>query len=405
MTTTSRRRRLTDERVRKLKPPSSGRLTVPDPEMIGLYVRVTHLGARSYAAVARDPYGKQIWTTFGSCDHVSIDDARAKAREAIRRVRAGLTAIEPAPPAPQSFQAVAEGWLKRHVEKNKLRSAAEIRRSLTKYVYPHLGHLDIGAIRKSDIVRLLDHVEDEHGARTADAVLALVSGVMNWHSARTDDFVVPLSRGMRRTSTKERARKRVLGDDELRAVWRLAEKSGAFGGIVQLALLTGQRRAKVCTMKWADVSVNGIWSIHVEPREKGCGGDLVLPEAALRIIRAQPRIEGNPFVFAGRGDRYLAGGLAKQKRRFDAELPPMPAWVLHDLRRSARSLMSRAGVRPDISERVLGHVQPGVLGVYDRHEYATEKRDALQRLASLLETIINPPTDNVLPIRKVHVDA
>jgi integrase len=71
-------------------------------------------------------------------------------------------------------------------------------------------------------------------------------------------------------------------------------------------------------------------------------------------------------------------------------------WVLHDLRRTAKSLMARAGVRPDISERVLGHAIAGVEGVYDQHSYDTEKADALQRLAALIETILNPPpTDNV----------
>lgn len=76
----------------------------------------------------------------------------------------------------------------------------------------------------------------------------------------------------------------------------------------------------------------------------------------------------------------------------------MPAWVLHDLRRTAKSLMARAGVRPDISERVLGHVIGGVEGVYDRHTYRDEKADALKRLAALIDSIVNPPAANVIPI-------
>jgi integrase len=86
------------------------------------------------------------------------------------------------------------------------------------------------------------------------------------------------------------------------------------------------------------------------------------------------------------------------KAEFDAGLSGMPPWVIHDLRRTARSLMSRANVRPDIAERVLGHAIPGVEGVYDRHHYADEKADALQRLASLVETIVNPPEGNVVAL-------
>jgi integrase len=73
-------------------------------------------------------------------------------------------------------------------------------------------------------------------------------------------------------------------------------------------------------------------------------------------------------------------------------------WVLHDLRRTAKSLMVRAGVRPDISERALGHVIAGVEGVYDQHTYDDEKADALNRLASLIDSILNPPKGNVVAI-------
>ena len=69
----------------------------------------------------------------------------------------------------------------------------------------------------------------------------------------------------------------------------------------------------------------------------------------------------------------------------------MPPWVIHDLRRTARSLMSKASVRADIAERVLGHAIPGVEGVYDRHGYRDEKADALRRLAALVDTILHPP--------------
>ena len=85
--------------------------------------------------------------------------------------------------------------------------------------------------------------------------------------------------------------------------------------------------------------------------------------------------------------------------RAEIELPAMPPWRLHDLRRTARSLMSRARVDSDIAERVLGHALPGMRGVYDRFEYLAEKRDTLERLAGLLETIIDRETSNLLRLR------
>ena len=81
-------------------------------------------------------------------------------------------------------------------------------------------------------------------------------------------------------------------------------------------------------------------------------------------------------------------------------MKPIPRWTLHDLRRTARSLMSRAGAPSDVAERVLGHVIPGVRGVYDRHSYALEKRDALEKLAGLIGLILNPPAGNVVKLER-----
>ena len=96
---------------------------------------------------------------------MGIDEARSKAREAIGRVRAGLPAIEA---SADSFAAVTANWLKRHVEPNGLRSAPEIKRLLNVHILPQWQARDFTSIRRSDVAALLDHVEDNHGARQAD---------------------------------------------------------------------------------------------------------------------------------------------------------------------------------------------------------------------------------------------
>src|SRR5262249_16457396 len=106
------------------------------------------------------------------------------------------------------------------------------------------------------------------------------------------------------------------------------------------------------------------------------------------ISRGQWRVAGNPYVFAGRGgSRYDSFG--RDKAAFDSK-QKLPHWQLHDLRRTGRSLMSRAGVRPDVAERVLGHVMGGVEGIYNRHTYLEEKAHALRALAGLIENIVRP---------------
>jgi integrase len=103
--------------------------------------------------------------------------------------------------------------------------------------------------------------------------------------------------------------------------------------------------------------------------------------------------------------RSAMGSFSQRKQELDDELK-IPPWVIHDLRRTARSLMSRAGVRPDIAERVLGHAILGVEGVYDRHSYSNEKADALSRLAHQIDTILNPPKGNVvaMPRKRRQID-
>jgi integrase len=198
---------------------------------------------------------------------------------------------------------------------------------------------------------------------------------------------------MRRSDPEGGKRARILDDDEIRAIWEAAD--GTLGAIIKVALLTAQRREKIATMRWEDI-VDGEWRIPSEKREKGTGGALVLPELALEIIRAQPRFVSNAYVIPGRDADHF-NGFSPCKRRLDAKLKIRP-WVIHDLRRTARSLMSRAGVRPDIAERVMGHAIAGVEGIYDRYEYRAEKADALKRLAALVETILNPPVGNVVSL-------
>ena len=384
------RKTLTDKGVAAIKPRAKT-YTHSDPMLPGHYVRVTPTGSKSYVAVARDPRGKQVWTTIANAALIGIEEAREEAREVIKRVKAGQDRA-----GPQTFESVANEWLHRHVDARGLRSVYEYKRLLHKHLLPGWGGRDFTSIKRTDVAKLLDTVEDEAGARSADYVLSLISGIANWYAKRDGEYVSPLIRGMYRHSIKDHARTRILSDDEIRAIWSAYAPGHIYGDLLKLALLTGQRQDKVASMRWEDISIDGAWHVPNGTREKGAGGVMVLPGVALDIIKARPRFASNPYVFAGR-DFYIKG-FAKLKRALDAKVPIAP-WQFHDLRRTARSLMSRAGARPDIAERVLGHAIRGVESVYDRHSYRDEKAHALNALAGLIESIVNP-TDNVVALRK-----
>jgi integrase len=389
------RRTMTDKGVAALKP-RAGRYTVPDPELRGHWIRIQSSGTKSFWAVTRDPSGKQIWTRIGPADAMSIEKSREQARDTLTRVRSGLPAIEP---KAETLGAVIDNWLKRHVEGNALRSRDKYVSLLDRHVSSDFRAREMTGIRRSDVSTLLDEIEDDHSPRQADHVLAIIRAVMNWYAVRRDDYVPPIVKGMGRTDPKQRSRARILNDDEIRVVWKAAEANGTYGALVRLLLLTAQRHTKVLTMRWADISPDGVWTIATEEREKGNAGALRLPAAARAIIDALPRFAGNDFVLAGRGATHIANS-GKSKAAFDAKLPAdMRSWVLHDLRRSARSLMSRAGVPSEHAERVMGHAVDGIVGVYDRYEYMDEKADALERLATLIDGIVDP-RENVLPMAK-----
>jgi integrase len=390
------RKTLSDKGVAALKP-RAARYAFPDPEQRGLYVRVQPSGAKSFVAVSLDPHGKQVWATVGATDVLSIADARERARDAVHRIRDGLPAFEAPSKKPEMFEDVAEQWLQRHVRGNGLRSEAEVTRLLQRHVYPAWKGRPLRDIRRSDVAELLDQVEDEHGARQADYVLAITRQIATWYASRRDDYQPPFIKGMRRTNPKARARSRILTDDEIRQLWQAAD--GRFGALVKLALLTAQRRQKLATMRWQDIAIDGTWRIPVEAREKGAPPELVLPPLALDIIRALPRLGDNPFILAGRGDSHISG-FSKAKAALDGQLPAdMPAWIVHDLRRTARSLMSRAGVSNDHAERVLGHARPGVEGIYDQYHYRDEMRLALAKLSTLVEQIVDPRANVAAMVR------
>jgi integrase len=390
----TRRKTLTDRMVAAL-PRKRNRYILADPEQRGHYVRVPPQGPCVFAAVARSPYSKQIWATLGTADVLAIEQAREAARAAIKRIKQGLPALAPPPVKPDTVADVCAGWLKRHVEAKQLRTSVEQRRILEKYVLPHWRDRPFTEIKRSDVAALLDIIEDRHGSWMADSTLTVLRSVASWHSARDDSYTPPFTKGMRRVPAQARARSRVLDDAELCAVWRAAEEAGTFGAFIRLLLLTAQRREKVVTMKWSDLD-GDVWTIPTEPREKGNPGVLRLPPAAMKVLKAQPRLAGNPYVFPGRSDGPLAG-FSERHASFKARCG-VDGWTLHDCRRTARSLLSRTNVRPDIAERLLGHAVGGsVAGIYDRHHYHDEMADALKRLARLIEKIVDGEGDNVVP--------
>jgi integrase len=164
-------------------------------------------------------------------------------------------------------------------------------------------------------------------------------------------------------------------------------------------------------MRRNEIDEHGMWTIPGERYKTKKPNHVLLSKAALAVIDGMPKLEDCDLIFPSHVKTPFSG-FAKSKAALDravlkvmqkrtksgAKVHPLSNWTLHDLRRTAKTLMVRAGVRPDISERVLGHVIAGVEGTYDRHSYADEKRDALEKLATMIERILEPLPSNASPI-------
>jgi integrase len=371
----------------------------------GFGVRVTAGGARSFVLDYRLKH-RQFRYTIGQHPDWSALRAVREARVLRQRIERGENPLDDRAPPPlaeahKTVVDVIEDFLKRYVRSpaGPLRSVKEYERALLKQVAPAIGKLPIYDLRRSQVVEMLDTIEDQHGPVQADRTLAYLRKCLNWYALRDDRFVPPIVPGMARTKAKERARDRVLSDDEIRLIWPALE--GIWGAFVKVLLLTAQRRSEVGGMRRSEIDQNGVWTIPLERSKSKRPNVISLSRAALDIIDAQSN--GYDHVFASRKETSFSAW-SKPKNEFDMVVAkakggePLPNWTLHDLRRTAKTLMVRAGVRPDISERVLGHVIAGVEGVYDRHSYLDEKRDALEKLAALVKRILNPPAENIVQL-------
>jgi len=355
----------------------------------GLLLVVQPSGYKSFVTRTR-LNGLPIKVTHGDYGAVSLADARIRNAEAIKQAKEGIDPRDGKKLAKakrqiaeaNTFEAVALLYFDQDKVK-KLRTVAERRSTLERLVFPVIGDKPIADIKRSQIVALLDHIAKHNGPVAADRILSAISCVLKFFALRDDDYSVPLVAGMRRTSIKERARDRILTDDEIRAIWKTGN------AFCKFLLLTSARRTEAAGMQWKELRDN-TWTLPAIRNKTKVDLERPLSKAAMALLAVQPR--NGDFVFGKHSFGRLKALVDKASG--------VTGWTLHDLRRTARSLMSRAGVNSDVAEMVLGHTLKGVRGTYDRHSYRSEKAHALEALAHQLQLITNPPKGNVRQLKR-----
>jgi integrase len=264
------RTKLTREFINKASPPDAGKDRVfywdaGHAEAVrGFGLMVTETGHRSFIVQYRVS-GRSRRMNLGPAESTNLKDMRLRAKALLGDVATGRLLRKPVDPLAERqrleadeagksmLRAVCEEFLK--LEGRKLRSRDRMKAELERLIYPTFGKRPIGDIRKSEIVRFLDRVDEDNGPTMADAVLAIMSRIMRWHQTRDDDFRSPIVPGLARSEPGANKRERTLNDDELRAVWRAAEADGGpLGAWVRFTLLTACRRNESARMKRSEIS-------------------------------------------------------------------------------------------------------------------------------------------------------
>ena len=411
---------LTTQGVDKLKA-GTVRREIPDARLQGLYLIIQTSGAKSWALRYRYG-GRPRKMTLGPYPAIDLAKARKRAGDAIEALADGYDPAIAQRHAKareshcggdrDAFGSVVRMFIERHA-RARTRSWAETARLLglkpdpdTPGVLLDVGGglaqrwaaRDVGKITRRDIIEVLDEAVDRGAPIAANRTLAAIRKLFNWAVGRDVIAVSPCA-GLKAPSP-EQSRDRVLSDDEIRKLWKAAELQGhPFGTMVQLLLLTGQRRSEVAGLRRSELDLEArVWSLPGNRTKNGLPNENWLSDAALAVLDKVPRLAGTDLLFTGTG-RMPVSGFSRAKRALDLA-SGVAGWTLHDCRRSVATGMAGAlGIAPHIVEAVLNHqsgAKAGVAGVYNRAMYAAEKKFALERWAQHVDQIVSGKTATVV---------
>ena len=350
----------------------------------------------------------------------------AAAAERAKRTRDRLT-----------LRVLIDDWNRLHLAARRPSYAAEAVRALH---YAFANHLDSAAedLDRTTIVRALDVLTRRRvrksgkpkGAAMTGRTAAYGRAAFAWAVKRGAVHANPFAALPVAKSVAKR--ERVLTDDEIGEIWRAASDAvSPYGAIIRLLILTGQRRGEVAGMHWGEISDDlTIWTLPGERTKNGATHMVPLSAPARELLRdllPEHENEAKRVMHQRRaiGALVLPGavgtafaGWSKAKAALDNAMlaaraeaaasagttsAQLVAWSVHDLRRTVATGLQRLGVRLEVTEAVLNHIsgsRGGIAGVYQRHDWATEKRAALDAWAGHLLAVAERRItgDNLVPL-------
>jgi integrase len=409
------RLRLTALGVERLKPPASGRIEVWDTILPGLGLRVTDQGRKTFVVMTMVGTGDAVRDAEGSIiagrrlkritlqptwPALTLDQARELARDVLHRVARGEDLDAPKPVPVPTWRQYVEGYLQRH--KGNLRPSFHTDLTYKLAQMSRWDHLPLDAIRREDI---LVYVEDTaaHAPVHANRQLAVIKTLYN--DAVRRGVVETNPAEPLKPPSREVARDRALSDAEIGWYWTATDRlASSYRGVLRLLLLTGQRRGMVRLMTWDELDLERkVWTVPAAKMKTGKVHEIALNDLAMEVLTEAQPITSGVHDLVWTNDGRPLGDFSHVKSKVDAAMAEIaaraiPAWHVHDLRRTMTHGLASMGIAPHIADKILAHSSGAISGtaaVYNQYEYLDERRDALNAWGNKVETIIGRRPSNV----------
>jgi integrase len=381
------------------------RTEIHDRGCPGLFLIVQPSGAKSWALRYRVA-GKSRKLTIGGAEitELSLAAARTAASQAKEQIVAGHDPAAEKHSARKPATDAIDHWVAEFIERHVRAKTRKNSQALTEHIFRNVvlsawSGRPLQSIERRDVIDLVEDVARERPV-LANRTLAALSKFFAWLKAR--DIIKTKTeaptKGVERPY-KEKRRERVLHDEELRQLWIVAgdPELGLGGTFLRLLLLTGARRDEISAMPWSELDIDKrLWKLPAERAKNDRANVTPLSDTAWRILDALPR--NGDYVLGTGASHFMCYN--RLKRKLGARLNFAEPWTFHDLRRSVASGLQRIGTHVEVIEAILNHRSNtfrGIVGVYQLHDYMSEKAVALAKWAEHLERLAGEEPAKVLP--------
>jgi len=396
--------RFTMERLQAIPTPDK-RTVYYDISQPGLRLLVTSTGNKSFQfQMWSKKHAKPLTRTLGKFRTISLAEAREQSAVLITELNTGVDIersqeeSDRARRLSPTIQDFSVDFIELYCEAKKLRSIKQIQRIIDKDILPAIGRIKMVDIKRADLIDLIDTIQKRGALILCNRVHSVLSKMFNFAIGRGVVEMSPVD-GLQKRGVEVK-RERVLSNEEIKMLWNSLGNSSSCM-LIKFLLLTGQRTGEARQLEWSELTTDNVWQIPSSKTKNKSPHKVPLSSGAMGIINHMKSVSNGRYAFPGKKSGCNIGGCCLDpnmaSHHFQRAVKQF-GWertTVHDLRRTMRSKLSELGVAPMVAEKVLNHKIPGIISVYDHHEYFNEKQDALQRWDDLLQSILNDGDEKI----------